>query len=634
MCGIAGVVEVVVPAIIDIERVTRMTNSMQHRGPDGAGIFHNDRVVFGHRRLSILDLDNGAQPLVSEDDNFVLTYNGELYNYRELREELRLCGHSFHTDCDTEVLLHAWQQWGEGAVDRFRGMFAFAIWDRQKRSCFLVRDRLGIKPLYYTIGEAGELIFGSELKALLSYGLPEKKLDPTAIDDYFALGYVPDPKCIYKGVYKLKAGHLIEFNADTRSLEERHYWKLRRQALTSKGDSTGEVLKARLKEAVELRLVSDVPVGAFLSGGVDSSSVATLMSQLNEDPINTCSIGFTEADFDESEYARSVADKIGSNHITRQVTLLDADLIDQLARAYDEPFADSSALPTYRLCALAREKVTVALSGDGGDELFGGYTRYRWHLNEERFRRLIPDAIRCPLFTLAAKLYPRISFAPRWLRLKSTLSALGQDSIGAYFNNIAVIPDTQRRALYNTPMCDALAAYKPSDLFRHYAKEADSSDPLWTIQYIDIKTYLPGDILTKVDRASMAHALEVRVPILDHHLVEWGATLPQDQRIREGEGKWILKHAMQGEVDDEVLYRKKMGFGVPVSQWFTDELRPQVEALGNSPYLSRLELFDMKQIADLVSYHVRGLQDNGAALWTLLMFEAFLRVVHFAGEDA
>ncbi|WP_426416984.1 XrtA/PEP-CTERM system amidotransferase [Aestuariirhabdus sp. LZHN29] len=633
MCGISGVVKKTRPARLDIDRVTRMTNRLHHRGPDGSGIFHNENIVFGHRRLSILDLENGAQPLVSDDDNFVLTYNGEIYNYRELRHELIELGCQFHSDCDTEVLLRAWQQWSVDSISRFRGMFSFAVWDRTQGTCYLVRDRLGIKPLYYSVGENDELFFGSELKALLEYGLVEKKLDLTAIDDYFALGYVPEPKCIYSGVFKLRPGHFVEFKAKEKSLREVRYWGLEREDDCKDNAEAAQELKSKLAEAVELRLVSDVPIGAFLSGGVDSSSVATLMAQRSSDAINTCSIGFSEADFDESEYAVGVASKIGSRHISRKVTLLDTSLVDRLADTYDEPFADSSALPTYRLCALAREKVTVALSGDGGDELFGGYTRYKWHLNEERFRRLMPDSIRCPLFSLAAKIYPRMSFAPKWLRLKSTFAALGRDSISAYFNNIAIIPDEQRSKLYSAQMRNELRDYRSSDLFKNYARESGSKDPLWMVQYIDLKTYLPGDILTKVDRASMAHGLEVRVPILDHHLVEWGADLAEDFRVREGEGKWILKKSMEQDVSDEVLYRKKMGFGVPVSQWFRQELRPQVEALVDSPYLSRLDLFDSRQLQALVRNHLTGLHDNGAALWSLLMFEAFLRVVHFAGDD-
>ncbi|MCL6414684.1 amidotransferase 1, exosortase A system-associated [Aestuariirhabdus sp. Z084] len=632
MCGIAGVVQAQKPTQERLQRVAKMTDSLHRRGPDGSGIFHNDKIVFGHRRLSILDLDNGAQPLVNTNENLILTYNGEIYNYREIRSELVMLGHDFNSNCDTEVLLHAWEEWGQSCVDRFRGMFAFAIWDHGRNLCFIVRDRLGIKPLYYAKGDSDEFLFGSELKALLSYGLDTKELDLTAVDDYFALGYVPEPKCIYKGVYKLRAGHMLCYDLSKNTIKETAYWNLRQSTTTNTSRDLPSELNRLLSESVNLRMVSDVPIGAFLSGGVDSSSVATLMSRLSDDAINTCSIGFSEAEFDESEYASSVAKKIGSKHNTKKVTLFDTDLIDQLADTYDEPFADSSALPTYRLCALAKDQVTVALSGDGGDELLGGYTRYRWHLNEERFRRLLPDSIRCPLFSLAAKIYPRMSFAPRWLRLKSTLAALGRDSVSAYFNNIAVIPDDRRYPLYSDTMVAKVSGYNPVKLFRDYAREADSKDALWTVQYIDIKTYLPGDILTKVDRASMAHGLEVRVPILDHKVVEWGATLAEDQRINQGEGKYVLKKSMEHCVDEDILYRRKMGFGVPLSQWFRNQLKSQVESLIDNKYLLKSGLFDMQEVCKLVNNHLSGLHDNGTALWSMLMFEAFLRRVHYEGE--
>ncbi|MEO9136839.1 MAG: XrtA/PEP-CTERM system amidotransferase, partial [Casimicrobiaceae bacterium] len=527
MCGIAGIFDTRQRSLIAREQLQRMGDSQRHRGPDDDGYLVEPGVGLAFRRLSIIDLTTGHQPILNEDGSVAVILNGEIYNYQSLAKELAGLGHVFGTRSDTEVIVHAWEQWGEACVERFRGMFAFALWDRNVETLFLARDRLGVKPLYYALLPDGRLIFGSELKSLVAHGGFSLELDPCAIEEYFALGYVPEPRTIFTGAEKLPPAHVLRVRRGDTAIAPREYWDVHFTGdnRLAQADAESELV-ARLDESVRLRMIADVPLGAFLSGGVDSSAVVAMMAEASPAPVNTCTIAFADPAYDESAYARMVADRYGTRHFVDRVESDDFDLIDVLARVYDEPYADSSAIPTYRVCQLARSHVTVALSGDGGDESFAGYRRYRMHLAEERLRSSMMPSIRKPLFGLLGAAYPKADWAPRVLRAKSTFQALARDSVSAYFHSMSILRDPMRRELF-TPMLRArLGGYNAVEVFQRHARRTAGADPLSVIQYVDLKTYLVGDINTKVDRASMAHSLEVREPLMDHPLVEWLASLP------------------------------------------------------------------------------------------------------------
>jgi asparagine synthase (glutamine-hydrolysing) len=599
-----------------------MNRVQHHRGPDETGYLVEPGLAFGHKRLSIIDLANGQQPMVSRDQRYVILYNGEVYNFRELRKELEALGHAFATHCDTEVLLYAYAQWGTASVERLRGMFAYAVWDREEQELFLARDRLGIKPLYYTQGADGLFAFSSELKSLLTLPWLERKVDPHAVENYLAVGYVPDPGTIYESVRKLAPGHRALVRRASGEVRLEQYWDVpfRPHAAGSLAE-TGEELIARLREAVDIRMVAEVPLGAFLSGGVDSSAVVALMAGLSPDPVKTCSISFGDPAYNEKAYADRVAARYATEHLDPD----DVDLVDKLSGLFDEPFADSSAIPTYRVCELAREKVTVALSGDGGDENLAGYRRYRWHMNEELVRSAMPVGLRRPLFGLAGRLYPKLDWAPQFLRAKSTFQALARDSAQAYLHSVSITPDALRNGLYSAGFRARLQGYSASEVFRQHAANAPTDDALSLVQYLDFKTYLPGDILTKVDRTSMAHALEVRVPLLDQDLVEWVAGLPPGMKLRKQEGKFVLKEALRPYLDEDILYRSKMGFAVPLKEWFRGALATRLRDALSSPVMADAGIFDMGRIGGLVAQHQSGRWNHTPTLWSLMMLESFLR---------
>jgi asparagine synthase (glutamine-hydrolysing) len=594
-------------------------------------LFTGPGIGLGHRRLAIIDLSHGAQPLYNEDNTVVVVFNGEIYNFQELFDDLVACGHTFRTRCDTEAIVHAWEEWGEACVERFRGMFAFALWDMRKETLFLARDRLGKKPLFYTELADGTVLFGSELKSLLLHSRLARDIDASAVEDYFAYGYVPDPKTIYRGVHKLAPGHLMTWRRGERPRGPRSYWELRFDRQEERDErAVGEELIARLREAVKIRLMSEVPLGAFLSGGVDSSAVVSLMAGLSNDPVNTCSIAFGDPAFDESAFAAEVAKRYRTNHHVGRVDPDSFDLVDRLATLYDEPFADNSAMPTYRVCELARKRVTVALSGDGGDEVFAGYRRYRWHMHEETVRGLMPLGVRRPLFGLMGAVYPKLDWAPRWLRAKATLQGMARDTAEGYFHSVSLLNDTLRFRLYSPKFRRDLGGYRAVEIMKRHVAAAPAEDPLAQIQYADFKTYLPGDILTKVDRASMAHALEVRVPILDHQFVEWAARVPSSLKLRGSEGKYIFKKSLESLLPQDVLYRSKMGFAVPIASWFRGPLKDRLRTALTGATLRDTGLFDPAFIAGMIDQHQAGIRDPSAPLWSLLMFESFLRQVHDA----
>ena len=626
MCGIAGILDTRGQRDIDRDLLGRMNQSQFHRGPDEGGQHFEPGLGLAHRRLSIIDLSSGQQPMYNDDKSVCVVFNGEIYNFPTLRKELEAMGYVFKSHCDTEVIVHGWSAWGEACVDKFRGMFAFAIWDRKLRSLFLARDRLGIKPLFYSLLPDGQFIFGSELKVLKCHPDLPTKMNPQAVEDYFALGYIPDPKTIYQGVYKLDPGHTLTVKQGQGELRSNEYWDIPFTPVSYSSDQElEEELIHRLREAVDIRMVSEVPLGAFLSGGVDSSAVVAMMAGLQKEPVNTCSIGFDVKGFDESIYAQEVAEQFNTHHHVNIVDPNDFDVIDELAGLYDEPFADSSALPTYRVCQLAKQRVTVALSGDGGDEHFAGYRRYRWHMNEEKLRGLVPDSIRQPLFGLAGKLYPKLGWAPRVFRAKTTFQSMARNPVEGYFHNFCTLIDDQREQLFSDSFKRELQGYKASEVFHHYAAKAPTDDPLSVVQYIDMKTYLTGDILTKVDRASMAHSLEVRVPLLDHKFVEWVSGLPSSMKLKGQQGKAILKSSLEPHLSHNILYRDKMGFAVPLARWFRGPLKDKLRASLFDGGLSATGMFDNNYLEQLFNQHQSGQRDNSASLWSLLMFNESLK---------
>ncbi len=626
MCGIVGIFDRRGKSEISRELLSRMNETQFHRGPDEGGLHTEPGLGFGHRRLSIIDLSSGQQPLFNEDKTVVVTYNGEIYNFPELSEQLKAKGHTFRTHCDTEVIVHAWEEWGEACVDHFRGMFAFGIWDRNQEALFLARDRMGIKPLYYAELEDGKLIFGSELKSLKVHERLPREMDPYAVEEYFTFGYVPEPKTIYKGVYKLPPGYCLTVKRGTSSLNPRQYWDVSfKQHQPASEKEIGDELVERLSKAVGIRMMAEVPLGAFLSGGVDSSAVVALMAGESPDPVNTCSISFGDPKFNESQYAAKVAEQYGTAHRVEQVDPEDFSLIDRLAGFYDEPYADSSALPTYRVCELAKKQVTVVLSGDGGDENLAGYRRYRWHTYEEQMRALIPASIRRPLFGFLGKAYPKADWAPKVFRAKSTFESMARNNLEGYMHSVSIFSNQMRKSLFSDRLKADLQDYNAVEVFNKHAQMAPTDHPLSLVQYLDMKTYLPGDILTKVDRASMANALEVRVPILDHQLVDWISGLSPEMKLKGREGKYILKKALEPKLPNDILYRKKMGFAVPLASWFRGPLKEKVRENILGSEMADSGLFDKRYLETIVQHHQSGLRDYSAPIWTLMMFGSFLR---------
>lgn len=624
MCGLVGIFDTRGQRTVDRDLLGRMSGALRHRGPDGAGEHVGPGIGLGHRRLAIIDIAGGHQPLFNEDGTVAVVFNGEIYNFPELVAELTAAGHVFRTHSDTEVIVHAWEEWGAESVTRFRGMFAFALWDEARQTLFLARDPLGKKPLYYTLLD-GFLLFGSELKAVMACPEVPRALDPCAIEEYFAYGYVPDPRSIYNAVCKLPPAHRLMWRRGEAAPLPEPYWDLPfDRPWRGSLEQAQEELRDRLREATRLRMVADVPLGAFLSGGVDSSAVVALMAGLSDAPVKTFSIGFGDPEHDETAYARRLAERYHTDHHSRDVNPGDVRLLDHLAGVYDEPFGDSSAMPTLQVCALARERVTVALTGDGGDEMFGGYRRYALNSKAEAVRRLIPRTIRAPLFGALGRLYPKADRAPQWLRAKTTFQELALDSCGAYFQAVSVMSDALRARLFSPAFKRDLQGYNAVAVLRGHWNRAATDDILLKTQYADLKTWLAGGVLVKVDRASMANSLEVRAPLLDHTLAEWSAGLSANLKLKGGNGKRVLKRAMEPLVDHDLLYRPKRGFSMPLRRWFREALRPRLEAMASSPRLLDSGLFNPDTLRDLVHEHVSGRNDHAAALWLLLMFDAFL----------
>ncbi len=622
MCGIAGIFHLTTPKPVDPARLEKMCDAIAHRGPDGFGVWTGQGIGLGHRRLSIIDIAGSPQPMHAQDDRAVLVFNGEIYNFRELRSELKALGATFRTDGDSEVILAAWQQWGVDCLSRLHGMFAFAIYDNVQRTLFLARDRLGVKPMFMAQVSDGSLLFGSELKALMAHPLLRREADPLAIEDYLTWGYVPDNRSMLKGVEKLPAGSYLLLKHGAPMPKPVQWWDVsfEKRRTEKAADLEAEFLHL-MRQAVTSRMVADVPLGAFLSGGVDSSSVVALMAEASGAPVKTCSIGFDVAALDESDYARQIAERFETDHFSRTVSPDDFEQIDHLAWMFDEPFADASALGTWRVSQLARETVTVALSGDGADEALAGYRRHVFLHNEDRVRGLLPQALRGPLLGAMGAIYPKADWAPRPLRAKSTLLALAGSSEQAYAQALSVTGPQARDALYSQEMKRLLGGYQAEEALIKLMRDAPARSGLDKAQYADLKFWLPGDILTKVDRASMAVSLEAREPLLDHRLIEFAATLPENMRIRGGQGKWLMKHTMQRYLPDNILYRPKQGFVTPIAEWFRGPLAGTARAIGDSTALARTGWFDSAKLRSIAESHIAGRTDSSRLLWQMVMLD-------------
>ena len=625
MCGIAGIFHCGTIKPVDPQRVERMCDALVHRGPDDSGVWTAPGVGLGFRRLAIIDLAGSPQPMPSADGRAMLVFNGEIYKFRALRRGLAALGARFRTEGDGETILAAWQQWGVECLPRLHGMFAFALYDLPTRRLLLARDRLGVKPLYTARLSDGSLAFASELKGLLAHPLLRREIDPLAVEDYMAWGYVPDHRAILSGVEKLPAGHYRLLGHDAAPAAPVQWWDVS-FAERSQGSAAdlGTRLLHHLREGVTSRMTADVPLGAFLSGGVDSSSVVALMAEASADPVTTCSIGFAESGYDESGYARLVAERFATAHHERITTADSHAEIDRLAAIFDEPFADASALPTLHVCELAREHVTVALSGDGADEALAGYRRQAFQLREDRVRALLPGGLRASLFGAAGRLYPKADWAPRPLRAKATLQALGGSSEEGYARALAILAPELRETLYTPDFLKLRGDYRAEAPLIELMRAAPARTGLDRAQYADLKFWLPGDILTKVDRTSMAVSLEAREPLLDHRLVEFAATLPERMRIRGGQGKWLMKQAMRRTLPDEVLFRPKMGFVTPIAEWLRGPLADEARGVATGGAIARTGWFAPERLRALAEAHIAGRGDHSRTLWQLMMLERAL----------
>jgi asparagine synthase (glutamine-hydrolysing) len=616
MCGIAGMVQTNPDGAVTEAVIHEMCQAIVHRGPDDEGVFVKGGVGLGMRRLSIIDLAGGHQPVFSEDKTIWIVFNGEIYNFLDLRPELERRGHRFSTHTDTEVIVHLYEEHGAECVQKLRGMFAFALYDERAGRLLIARDRLGKKPLHYGV-DKGTLLFASEIKAILAVRPELAKVSQQALLQYMYFGYIPDPATAFEPIRKLPPGHLLEF--ENGSVRIRQYWDLPEYGTydPASEEELLEELEKRLAEAVRIRLIADVPLGAMLSGGTDSSTVVALMARATSRPVKTFSIGFRQADFNEAPYARTVAQKFSTDH---HELIVEPDLIGtvtQLTGHLEEPFGDSSMLPTYFISCLARKHVKVALSGDGGDEAFAGYDRYRIHL-QERSYEWIPD--------WAGRWYrqhvhPRVPYAMPGRNLAYSIALPWNER---YAEGVSFQVFQREMGILSADFAAANGA--PLKGFLEYLENAPAHDPLSRVLYLDTKTYLPGDILTKVDRMSMATSLEVRVPMLDHVFLEWVTTLAPRWKMRKGSQKFILrKLAERVGVPAEVLNRPKQGFALPLGHWMRNELKEMVQTILLESRTLQRGYFNPKGVRRMLEEHFNQRRDHSARLWRLLVFELWHR---------
>jgi len=618
MCGIAGMVASANGRRVDEATIHRMCDMIIHRGPDDEGLLVKDGAGLGMRRLSIIDLAGGHQPLFNEDKSAWIVFNGEVYNFQDLRPDLEARGHRFRTHSDTETIIHLYEEYGSECVQKLRGMFAFAIYDEKKHALLIARDRLGKKPLHYALVD-GNLYFASEIKSILAVAPELAETNHEALMQYMYFGYIPDPQTAFRQIHKLPPGHLLEFEKG--ELKIRQYWDLPEYSThePKSEEECLEELEHRLTEAVRIRLIADVPLGAMLSGGTDSSTVVALMSRVSAGPVKTFSIGFQHADFNEAAYARKVAEHFHTDH---HELILDPDVVetvDTLSRSLEEPFGDSSMLPTYYISKLARQHVTVALSGDGGDEVFAGYDRYRIHLENRSFDWIPGWAGRFYRKTV----HPRLPYSMPARKLAYSVALPWQER---YIESISLQAFERDMGLLSPEFREQANGADPLNIMRGYLDRAPARDPLSRVLYLDTKTYLPGDILTKVDRMSMLTSLEARVPLLDHEFVEWVTALPPKWKMRRTEQKYIFrKLAERVGVPTEVLHRPKQGFALPLVHWLKNELKDLLLNVLYEPRTTQRGYFNQAAVRKLVDEHLQGRRIHSGRIWRLLMFELWHR---------
>jgi asparagine synthase (glutamine-hydrolysing) len=617
MCGIAGIL-FADRRPVSAESLRRMATTIAHRGPDAEGLWRAPGLGLAHRRLSIIDLAGGDQPIGNEDGSLQVVFNGEIYNYRELRAQLEAKGHRFKTHSDTEVLVHLYEEDGDALVNQLRGMFAFALWDEPRQRMLLARDRVGQKPLYY-LRDREKFLFGSEIKSLLAWPGADRTIDVAALEDYLAFGVIPGERTIFRGIRKLPPAHVISVARGNWWAEPRRYWRLDvRPDASLSVDEWKEAVRAKFHETVIAHRIADVPVGAFLSGGLDSSAVTAALAQADAGVVQTFSIGFQEERFSELPYARLVAKQFGTRHVEEIVTPEAAQSLDDLVAHYDEPFADPSSIPTMHVSRLAREHVKVVLSGDGGDEAFGGYARYAHDLTEAALRARLPRAVRRGVLGPLSRVWPRADWLPRRLRLQTALANLSMDDASAYANTISLCRPTMRRQLLHGDVVSQLNGYRPEDRVVQGFGTA-SGDPLRGMISSDVDMLLPDDFLTKVDRASMAYGLEVRPPLVDHEFLELTARMPSSLKIRGGETKWLFKQICDGWLPPEVVRRPKQGFDVPVDDWLRGPLREMFQESVLNARAPVASYVDQSAAGALFESHRRKTGRHGAVLWSLMV---------------
>jgi asparagine synthase (glutamine-hydrolysing) len=595
-----------------------MNASLQHRGPDDEGYYEDDQVGLGVRRLSIIDLHTGQQPISNESGDIWVVYNGEIYNFQTVRATLEQRGHIFKTQTDTEIIVHAYEEYGDQCVTHFNGMFAIALWDAGERRLFLARDRLGIKPLYYWSG-ADKLVFGSELKALIVHPDVPRYVDLAALDLFLTLEYIPAPRTIYEGVYKLLPGHLLV--AEKGKVKVTQYWDVPYQPIRQSEAECREILSGLIGESVRLRLISDVPLGAFLSGGIDSSTIIGYMSQSANEPVRTFSIGFEDATYNELPYAEAVAKHFGTQHHVELLKSDHSDLTEQVVAQFDEPFADTSVFPTFLVSKLASREVKVVLSGDGGDELFAGYDTYLAEKLNRYYGRLPRPLRQQVLPRFAGWLPPQPGKKGLINRAKRMVEGGAFDPSLQHARWMMVLNPSDKNSLYRSDLRATLYDNLTTDLFHHYFEKAKSFDRLAQQQYVDVKTYLADDILTKVDRMSMAVSVETRVPLLDYHIVEFALNLPARMKLHGARTKSILRKAVENMLPQFVLEKPKEGFSIPMKQWLRTSLKPMMLDLLSQAALEKSGYFDHHVVAQWIQEHLERRANHSHRLWTLMVFE-------------
>lgn len=617
MCGICGLIHQKKEHPVEFADVQKMCDAMKHRGPDDEGQYVFENVGLGMRRLSIIDLSTGRQPIFNEDRSMVIIFNGEIYNHQSIRRELQSKGHIFTTKTDTEAIIHAYEEWGVDCLHKLNGMFGFAIWDSRKHRLFIARDRIGVKPLYY-YRDAQQFVFASELKAIVRLTSVPKEIEPKALDTFLTFEYIPSPLSIFKNIYKLPAGHWLLYHEGEMTI--RQYWHLAYQRSTADARALEHQLEELLEDAVKIRLMSDVPLGAFLSGGLDSSSVVAMMSRHSSEPVKSFSIGFDESSYNELPYARAVAEKYHTEHFEEIIRPDATSLTEKILWMLDEPFGDFSVFPTFLVSEMARKNVTVVLSGDGGDELLAGYDSYLAQRLAVKYNAL-------PSFLRKTTIEPIINALPPTEKKKGLINRAKRFIEGArlpahlqHVRWMIFLQQAEKELLYSKDFRNGLNGYDAFGFIEEYFAQVTSNDPLDQQEYVDIKTYLVDDILVKVDRMSMANSLEARVPFLDYRFVEFAATIPSDFRLRGKRTKYILKSALRDELPLKIIERGKEGFSIPIKNWLKAELKPMMMSVLSEQNIKDKGFFDPLFVSRLVDEHIQGQENHSHRLWALIVF--------------